>query len=140
MARDPAWNCLEEAKGQTSGDGAQSPVRRLFTVTWPLLQVLGLAAGERGRNIPHGFVRRELRGQGGRNGPYQAALRAAQRAAEAAPTGSDEVGTAALAKPMAIEASAQPLQAAAPVGPKPIAVSHLGSSICKVPSTWTQEA
>ena len=91
----------------------------------PLLQVLGPAAGERGHSIPHGFVRRELRGQAGKTGPYQAALRAAERAAEAAPAGSDEVGAAALAKPVATEASAKPLQAAAPPAPKPVVVCHL---------------
>ena len=101
----------------------------------PLLQILGLAAGERGHSIPHGFVRRELRGQAGKTGPYQAALRAAKRAAEAASAGSDEVETATLAKPMGTEASAKPLQAAAPPAPKPIVVSHLGSPTRAVPST-----
>ena len=106
----------------------------------PLLQVLGLAAGEHSHDIPHGFVRRELRGQAGKTGPYQAALRAAKRAAEAAPAGSDEVETAALAKPMATEASAKPLQAAAPPAPKPIAVSHLGVPMRDFPSTCYQHS
>ena len=90
-----------------------------------MLQVLGTAAGEHSHSIPHGFVRRELRGQAGKTGPYQAALRAAERAAEAAPAGSDDVGAAALAKPVATEASAKPLQAAAPPAPKPVVVCHL---------------
>ena len=140
MARDPVRSRLEGAEGQTRDDSTQSLIRQLSTVMWPLLQVLGLAAGERSHNIPHGFVRRELRGQGGKTGPYQAALRAAKRAAEAAPAGSDEVGTAALAKPMATQASAQPLQAAAPPTPKPIAVRHPGNPMRDMPSTWIQES
>ena len=117
-----------ELKGQTSDNSAQKSLRRLYRDMCPLLQVLGLAAGDRGHSIPHGFVRRELRGQAGKTGPYQAALRAAKRAAEAAPAGSDDVVTAALAKPVATEASAQPLQAAAPPAPKPVVVSHLWRS------------
>ena len=121
----PPWH---ELRGQISDDSAQKLPRRLTRVICPLLQVLGLAAGERGHSIPHGFVRRELRGQAGKTGPYQAALRAAERAAASAPAGSDEVGAAALAKPMATEASAKPLQAAAPPAPKPVVVSHLWRS------------
>ena len=120
----PPWH---ELRGQISDDSAQKSLRQVSIVMCPLLQVLGLAGGERSHRIPHGFVRRELRGQAGKTGPYQAALRAAERAAEATPAVSDDVETAALAKPMDIDASAKPLQAAAPPAPKRIVVSHLGS-------------
>ena len=119
----PPWH---ESRGHISNDRAQGLPRQLSRVMCPLLQILGLAVGERGHSIPH--VRRELRGQASKTGPYQAALRAAERAAKAAPAGSDEVGAAALAKPVATEASAKPLQAAAPPAPKPIVVCHLWHS------------
>lgn len=75
------------------------------------LQVWASSAGQHVSRASHSPGRRRLRAQEGGGGPYQAAVKAAKRAAKARDAGTtEEVGTASLAHPVIRDSAVEPLQ------------------------------